>query len=280
MNNDDAEGVYFSGTETLVKSDSKVNYFEYSQDIVKSRFVLTHQRIATSGRNSKMHQPFMSENLVLMHNGIMSNFEEKGKSDTYVMFNLLRKSFIKYLKKKEDRTAALVHAINDVFDEKSGSFSVVIFDRKDRRLFYFKNSTTNIHFYMFDDFMMFNTVDYAKLLDKYNYKPIKNIKDNKIYTIDFDDIVEVGEIKPAKNVVYKWGGKDGWSYKSLKSLYDEELVKNDAKSEKNRLLGDFAPRDVCKVCGKYADIDTFNGALGMYTCSHCKDAAWSEWYDY
>ena len=88
LKNSDGDGVYFSSSKRLIKGKKKINLCLYPQSIRKSKFILTHQRISTSGYEEKYTQPFKSkkENFVLLHNGIMNQFKDTLGSDTFGYF--------------------------------------------------------------------------------------------------------------------------------------------------------------------------------------------------
>lgn len=205
--NDDADGSYFNVTDRLVKSDNKVNLSLYFDDILKSNFILTHQRIATSGRTDKYHQPFKSDEFVFLHNGIISEFVENEKSDTFGFMTRFLDAFNGT--KKRTREDKVVYAIKKVLDGVSGSYSIGLFDKKTERLYYFKSFSTDIKVYKNKKYIYITTSDFnERFLEILTDKKFKemDIKDYTIYSIENDKkIYKIGKIKEHE---YKYDEKD------------------------------------------------------------------------
>ena len=204
--NDDADGSYFNVTDRLVKSDNKVNLSLYFDDILKSNFILTHQRIATSGRTDKYHQPFNSDEFVFLHNGIISEFAENEQSDTYGFMT----RFIEAFKgtKKKTREDKVIYAIKKVLDDVSGSYSIGLYDKKKEILYYFKSYSTDIKFYKNKKYIYITTSDFNErfltLLTDKKFKEM-DIKNYTIYSIEKDKkIYQIGKIKEHE---YEYKGK-------------------------------------------------------------------------
>jgi len=158
--NDDGDGVYFNSSDRIEKGENKVNILKHNKEVNESSVIITHQRISTSGRTAKYTQPFMDENIVLAHNGILTYTEVKGKSDTFVMFEKLSKLFKERLNDVSltiSREKKLIKSIQEVFGDESGSWSIIIYDKINETLFYFKSSTTTINFYSFKDMIFITT---------------------------------------------------------------------------------------------------------------------------
>jgi predicted glutamine amidotransferase len=100
--NNDADGVFFSDG-LVMKSSDKLNLISLREHFVTSKMVMTHQRIATSGKEEQYHQPFTSEEFAFMHNGIVSSFATGGHSDTHNMFQTFLKYFNKNNAKNKSR---------------------------------------------------------------------------------------------------------------------------------------------------------------------------------
>lgn len=183
--NDDAEGLYFSKTDKLIKSDDKINLTLYNQDILTSNFILCHERISTSGKSKKYHQPFVYGDFVFLHNGIINEFVKKDASDTYGFMLKFIKNFNE--SKSKVREKNIVKAIQETLTDVYGSFSIALFDKKTEKLYYFKNSSTEIHFYKNKKYLYITTNDFNtnffNILTKYKFKEM-DIKDYTIYSID------------------------------------------------------------------------------------------------
>lgn len=192
--NSDGEGVYFSGTGKLIKKSSKINLIQYRKDFLKSRTVITHQRLTTSGHSPKYHHPFESVDFVMVHNGVVSEYATRKASDTHGLFKTLVQRFSN--RKKEERTDAIVGAIKDVFDNLSGSWSIVLYDKKTRLSYYFKNSGTSINFSVTPNYLFISTEAVDNLLPKCSEVHIQN---DKIYRIEENlDVMEIGSVETKK----------------------------------------------------------------------------------
>src|SRR3989337_1675447 len=80
--NDDGDGIYCDKMEKEVKSDKKLNLNLYKDQLNTSNVILSHQRIATSGKTTENHQPLSNEEFVIIHNGVLWGLGDVHKSDT------------------------------------------------------------------------------------------------------------------------------------------------------------------------------------------------------
>jgi len=152
----------------------------------------THQRLATSGRDdlvSNSH-PHETKNLVIIHNGVFSGLGDQKKSDSRIFAEMLEKAFIK---SKRD----IVKAVNKVHEKVTGTFSIMVVDKKTNKLYYYKNSSTDMFFADGNTALIMSTlkdnVRYGKAFFSMKGK-IKEVKANKIYDI-IDDFKLVGKLK-------------------------------------------------------------------------------------
>lgn len=184
LNNNDGEGyLLFDGGELaeVSKSAKKIIYNGPCSGLA------THQRIATSGHNNDNIHPFEVGNIILMHNGIISGFGDHKESDTKV--------YTKKLSKLYDETGDLVKSIKSL--EISGSYSILIYDKINKRLIYFKNGNTHMHVIHNDEWIIMST-------DKNNVKYAAmylNIKTNLFTPKEFviyelnNGLRKIGHIK-------------------------------------------------------------------------------------
>lgn len=98
--------------------------------------IATHQRLSTTGHNSENLHPYKRDGFLLMHNGIFSGLGNDKKSDTSVYCDKLQAE----LAKSKD----LVAAIQAVHKSVSGSYSVLVYDRANKRFLYYKNANTSM----------------------------------------------------------------------------------------------------------------------------------------
>lgn len=208
QSNSDGDGIYLSDPELLIRSLKKIKINRYVKEIEASEFIITHQRIATSGFGSEYTQPFESKEFVLAHNGVMNDFIKSGElhSDTYSFFY----DFIdEFKKQKGKRQTKMIKAIKKLMDERRGSYSIVILDKAENTMYYFKNFTTSINFYTSkSEKILYITTkwDNEKYFKRIHKFEELDIKDHKIYKIYIKDekveVLEVDDIKEHK-VVYE-----------------------------------------------------------------------------
>lgn len=139
VNNSDGDGVYANGY--LWKGQGKVDVVRIADRIKDAPVILSHQRIATSGFNGKFTQPFASKEFVLIHNGIINDFVEQGKSDTWGFFHQFCSEFEKAKGKRDCRVVA---TIKKLLDGNRGFYSIALLDRVTGTVFYFRNSWAQI----------------------------------------------------------------------------------------------------------------------------------------
>jgi len=152
--NRDGEGIYLNGI--VEKSLKKINIMGYSEEILKSNLIITHQRLATSGYTQDFVHPFESEDFILVHNGIINDFLGDLGSDTSGFFNKLNKIFKKNTGTREER---ITKSLKKLLDGLNGSYSIALFDKKEKFLYYFKNNRTNINFYKSKNMLFITTFE-------------------------------------------------------------------------------------------------------------------------
>jgi glucosamine 6-phosphate synthetase-like amidotransferase/phosphosugar isomerase protein len=143
--NTDGDG-FWCDKGSLIKSESKVDLTNYTSELNKSNFIISHQRWATHGKVADMVQPFENDEFVFAHNGILSTFYEytdATKSDSYKFIC----RFMDELNERRTltRDEGIVESLKILLDGVSGSYSIVLFDKITNCMYYFKNSGTTIH---------------------------------------------------------------------------------------------------------------------------------------
>jgi glucosamine 6-phosphate synthetase-like amidotransferase/phosphosugar isomerase protein len=214
ISNNDNEGFYFDFKKSIITSDNKINLFDSQFLFNNSNFILGHQRYSTSGYSLEFAQPFKKNDFVFIHNGVISDYAKNGNSDTYNLFNAFLKHFNRYLKTMK-RKIAIKKAIEKILKNKSGSFSIGIFDIKENALFYFKNESTLIYAVKNKDNSMLYLTTALKNLD------FLEIANKDLKRLEIED-----------NILYKIGitQKNKISFKSLGALnFDKK--KADTQSE-------------------------------------------------
>ena len=237
--NSDGDGFYFSSTDYLTKSPNKINILGFIKEIQDSQFIISHQRIATSGKTEDYLQPFSNEDFVLVHNGILSCFVRGEKSDTYALFLDFNKEF--KLGDEKTREKNIVKALQTLLNNAYGSYSICLYDKKTQNLYYFKNSMTDIHIYRSKDKReVFITtskenIEYLEIYGKFGKIDIKN---NQIYRFALGEKkVSVNIIsnlkKPADFDYFTYSGNYNYNYGYAKQkvfneqAYTKEQIKKD-----------------------------------------------------
>jgi predicted glutamine amidotransferase len=185
VHNSHGEGIYINSTNELYKSKRKIDYLSHMYNIEKSDVVITHQRYSTSGFELEYNHPFANDDFVIVHNGIINQFLDRSKgSDTYGFWLRFNEEF-KKLGTKQTRTVRIVHILKTLFKENIGSYSILIYDKKTKHSYYFKN-TPSIHFYTNDDYLFVTTEssnrEFLSLISNKEFIGI-NIESRKIYEI-------------------------------------------------------------------------------------------------
>ena len=114
-----------------------------------SKFLIGHNRLATTGdeKLNKNNHPFETSNLMLVHNGVISNHDSlKGnfaldypeETDSAIIIHLMEA----YL----EQDYSIVRAIKETAESLQGSYSVMVYYKPENKIFYFKNSSTSFAF--------------------------------------------------------------------------------------------------------------------------------------
>jgi len=226
---------------TMLKKGSKINedgsgYFSPSQHSKNLKIVNTsrikgeewtvlHNRLSTSGAINHLNtQPIKKERYIIAHNGVLWDKNTEGRSDT---FNLLRR--FEELSKYET-----IKNIKSVMKEVQGSYSIFLYDRIEKRLFYFKNDNTSFSFYSFGKTIIGSTKEeriISATTKKNNgmktfYKTLTGFlkpKSYKIYELNNEKpFLIVGSIKKKKilsnynNILFDYGYGDWKKYNEEK----------------------------------------------------------------
>lgn len=250
LKNDDGEGFYFNHTDCLIKQKKKINLLGHLIKLNESKFIIGHERISTSGFEDKYLQPFSKGEFVLEHNGVLSSFVEENHSDTYCLFNKFLELFES---KKGSREERITQSIKELFDDRSGTYSIGIFDKVEEVFYYFKNSTQSIQFYGVEDEKILYITTRKENKDILNlyYDEITEyeIEDYKIYSISVKEKVKIMDtgvtIKKHEYTSYSSSYKynsNYWDYEGYKKEKEnKELssffgVKEQTEKEKNKKL--------------------------------------------
>jgi len=194
--NSDGEGFYCDKENLTYKSDSKIDYNNFSSQLSESKIIITHQRLSTSGKSKKYHHPFMSDDFVLVHNGVLSRYAYGNHSDTFGLFKNINKMFRK--DKSQNREQKLFNIIKKLFKTDEGSYSILILDRITNKIYYFKDKSTRISVYKNDDFMFittsYNNNRLISLLSTKSKLLEYEIKDRVFYRIENNALYNIGDL--------------------------------------------------------------------------------------
>jgi glutamine phosphoribosylpyrophosphate amidotransferase len=197
IHNSHGEGVFTSSDGNVVKTKQKIDYTRHAEALAASEVVITHQRIATSGFSLRYLHPFQNSRFVLAHNGVL-NCAKGGKSDTAVFFERFLKNFEKnsHFTIINDRMKA---SIEQTIKSVDGSYSIVIFDKTEKKLWYFKNSGTQISITQTKDGGLFLTTN------KDNLAFVK-VKTN--YTVEANHLYLLGAMDGDTLALWDYGAMD------------------------------------------------------------------------
>ena len=184
--NDDGNGVFAlsHAKTTLLKQK---NFFTFNKACY---FLATHQRLTTSGLSVGNTHPHETSNLILMHNGIFADLGNADKSDSRFYANKLEKAF-------QDNGFNLVKAIQEVSLQVGGSYSILVYDKMHKKMYYYKESSTKMFKVEDSRYLVMSTrkdnLEFAKICLGITTK-IKEVEPLKIYDL-FDNFKEKSSFK-------------------------------------------------------------------------------------
>jgi hypothetical protein len=159
VSNRDAYGIftndYMFRKKGSFAEEKEENITPLTSNILKGNpsFIVGHNRLTTQGSSDKNHNnhPFPTKDWIIVHNGVIyndrelcnkHNLEYKEETDSAIAVNLLQMY--------SDEGKSSTECIKRVGEELMGSFSICAYNRKEDRLFYFKNSSTSFSFILFE----------------------------------------------------------------------------------------------------------------------------------
>lgn len=202
--NDEGDG-FLLDDGFIAKKSQKMLYYNFKDRIKKSRWIVSHQRIATSGRNDSNTQPLRYKDFVLIHNGIIWNLGDKDNSDSKnLLKNIVDGKFNQKTFKKQ------IEGID-------GSYSIFFFDIKRKEMYYFKNYSTDFYVcenknYIFASTSKENAEFCRNVL---NLGKIKEVKEEKVFILKDNQFKRIFDFKAKKYNYESWKDDD---YKSLQTF--------------------------------------------------------------
>ncbi len=187
-NNNDGEGFIEIDKkgEIFIKKD--VNKIKYNKE--KINIILTHQRKSTSGFGAENTHPHESKNFLMLHNGVIFNESDHKKSDSRIYLDNLQKIY--------NNLGNTINSIKKSENSLFGSYSIVLFDKKHKNIYYYKNDLTSMYFIDTNDVLIMSTDLNNMLLVcnilKIDNKEIKHAHDNTIYEISKNGLFKISNI--------------------------------------------------------------------------------------
>lgn len=155
VHNQDGEGVLFSHNNKVIKSMDRIPFSTMHKTVKESEFIISHSRLATSGKSEKYLHPFVNQRFVLFHNGVFCRIYKheppqqtthkfwavpkfENVSDTSILFG----KFVENFNNTQDIQSSLAKAIRYM---KGGSYSIFLHDKQTGITYYTKCPFTSMH---------------------------------------------------------------------------------------------------------------------------------------
>jgi len=201
LSNNDGEGF-------ILRKNKKIKEFKSKRKILYEDvgdILISHQRLATSGKGVNNAHPHKIGEFLLMHNGVFHGKGNDEVSDTKMYFNELY---------KEIKRGGVIRAIKKVNLRVGGSYSVVLVNIKDGKFYYYKNGMTEMYIVEDKKYRVLSTREYncgiAKLFLKMRKAKVKKVKSYWIY--DLLRWKRLSKFKEKKEVVEVKSFGDYYSY--------------------------------------------------------------------
>ncbi len=214
-------GIYFA------KDNSKENSKENKNEEIK-------KPIFNFNDNLNNH-PFKLNDLVLVHNGVIQNVESLMKkfrikteisTDSFIILFLIDK-FLKEAESKgtkRDRKLLIGDAIKKTTNLIEGFYSVFLFDKKEKKLYYFRDDIGSFYFYKPSKNMIIGSTSFKNF--EYIYKNKEIFKD--LIIPESGKIYLIKDEKDKKNPLQEIG--------VFREYFKERKVKKKAKGEKKSIF--------------------------------------------
>ena len=207
-----------------------------------------HTRWATHGKASLLNcHPHISENFVIVHNGIIENYKEiKSKincefyseTDSEVIAKLIEKNY-SILNEYSDENLRILNSIMLSQKEFKGSWAVLLICKKNpSKIYAFKNKSpllvaqNNVEAYVASDINAFEKTENKLQYFNLNNENIVEISSEKINF--YDKYLNKIKLKEIKNSCYFCEGENGFKHKMLKEICEiPQAILNTKKHIKN-----------------------------------------------
>lgn len=218
LKNDNGEGYLARNNEqgwTFAKGLDKIIYRG------RYNFIVSHQRYATTGNKEGNAHPFLTKNVLIMHNGTFYNISKGNDSDSKIFTEIFDKNY-------KQNKGKMIKTINDTHKEVNGTYSIVVFDRKKERLYYYKSSRRDMFLLNTPNWLIMSTLKDNLIFAKNFFdikKPIIALNSGRIYDI-FNNFKRVGMIlkKPEVQTSFRYPKKttyddfDSYSYRDAHEI--------------------------------------------------------------
>jgi len=174
QSNSDGEG-YLAFDNDEMRTGKSLGKIRYG---LPSYLLMTHQRFTTSGKGVDNVHPHETQDLVVMHNGVISTLGDDKKSDTSYYADMLQELYIEH----QDVTKA----VRALALKTRGTYSVVVVEKASSKVFYYKEKSTNMFMTSNDKYLIMSTnennVKFAKFWFKIKQK-VKEVEELYIYDV-------------------------------------------------------------------------------------------------
>ncbi len=144
LNNSDAFGFFNHNLTYKNKGLFSLNMFNFFKILKKENFLIGHNRYMTTTNNqhNKNNHPFILNDFVLSHNGVINNEDELKTefnflkpvtTDSFLILYLIKHYF--KIAKNKIRVNKSKDAIQKTTVKLKGSFSVFLYDKIDKNIF-------------------------------------------------------------------------------------------------------------------------------------------------
>jgi glucosamine 6-phosphate synthetase-like amidotransferase/phosphosugar isomerase protein len=220
--------------------------------LMQDNFIVGHNRFTTQGSESKNgnNHPFELNGFSLVHNGILEDdkkvrkkfgIKSKIQTDSYTILWLINKFYHESAKTKTHKK--MVEAIQKTCKELEGYYSVFVFDKETKDLYYFRNDRADFQFCLIDDNIIlgstdFNNLEYVYTNKKYIFdeqtftkKTFKEPKAERVYMINDRVIIkEIGKFEENLSSYFKQE-KEIYHNRYYDYDYDETDLHEEVESE-------------------------------------------------
>lgn len=190
QNNNDGEG-FINEKFKITKSVNKLIYSG------SHKFIISHQRLTTSGRVPEMTQPLENDDYIIIHNGVFKEMGGNLESDTAV--------YLKKLSEKDKDNP--INAIKEISKETFGSYSVVLYHKATGKLMYYKNALKDMYIMETEKYRFLSTIkenlDYMKIYLNEPETEVYSVVEKEIINLNrLDKWIKFDNFETARRVFY------------------------------------------------------------------------------